>query len=677
MFINKLRARLFKLGALRVILALTLFAPIVMAKNNTPNILWLIAEDLSAADLGSYGNPAAVTPNLDRLAAEGTRYANAFTTTPVCSPSRSSLITGMYNTTINAHNHRSHVGSKSPYQTGYRLPEPVKIIPRYLKEAGYTTFIWGKTDYNFNWDNEYDFDHSTNAPLKPELQNWQQLKQQQPFFAQIHFKETHHPWKGHPKVVDRSRIKLPPIYPETPDAIEQWGQYLDELAALDTKIGSVLQRLKADGLLDNTIIFFLSDHGREQLRAKQWVYDAGIHVPLIVHWPGHLPSNAVDHQMISLIDVSATSLALAGIKPPAYMDGQNFLEPDATPRGHVVATRDRDDETFDRVRAVRTQRYKYIRNYYPELPWTQFNYYIEHTVDGTSNYPMFNLMKSLHSSGELTPEQALFWAPEKPAEELYDLKEDPFETVNLAERKEMAGTLEQMRQYLREWIEYKHPDLGWRDKGAVPERGTRLFVIRQQQPGSPWIDITTVVDDTNGKPCRLRLEYSLDDGRHWHSSHLAEQVSADYGHPVVDNKAEFQISGVVTNRSGGNTIRFRWNAGHPDNGGGALERKNYSHIRFRATQANAVETREPVVSTHGFYRDYPAVWVNSQPFSFDFSDPLLPIEKQDSGQPGVGGGDVIFCGKENLTVIELKQRFRPPFKITLVNQNITCLGLLF
>ena len=144
---------------------------LAVAKSGPQNILWLVAEDLSAADLGNYGNPAAVTPNLDQLAKEGTRYANAFATTPVCSPSRSSLITGMYNTTINAHSHRSHVGPKSPYQTGYRLPSPVKTIPRYLQGAGYTTFIWGKTDYNFNRDNEYDFDRSSDAALQPELKN--------------------------------------------------------------------------------------------------------------------------------------------------------------------------------------------------------------------------------------------------------------------------------------------------------------------------------------------------------------------------------------------------------------------------------------------------------------------------------------------------------------------------
>ena len=183
----------------------------------------------------------------------------------------------------------------------------------------------------------------------------------------------------------------------------------------------------------------------------------------------------------------------------------------------------------------------------------------------------------------------------------------------------MEGTLRKMRRYLGEWMEYRHQEPGWRDKGAVPERGARLFVIRQRQPGSPWIDITTVVDDAAGSTCQLKLEYSTDNGRHWHNGHLAEQVSAEYGNPVVDNKADFQISGITTNRSGANNIRLRWNALHSGNGGGTLEKKKYRQIRFRVIQASATENGAPVESTHGFYRDFPAVRVNSQPFSFDFS----------------------------------------------------------
>jgi uncharacterized sulfatase len=380
----------------------------------------LIAEDLSAIEIGSYGNAAAQTPILDRLALEGTRYSSAFATTPVCSPTRSSFITGMHNTTINAHNHRSHVGPKSPYQTGYTLPDPVKLLPQIFQEAGYTTAIWGKTDYNFNWTEgyDYDFQSETDGTAK----GWDEVIKHEPFFIQVHFRETHRDWDGNERVTDRSQIKIPPIYPDTPEVREAWGDYLDDLASLDRKVGALLARLEDDGLAENTVVIFFSDHGREMPRAKQWVYDGGIHVPLIVRRPNEDAPGTTDDQLISNVDISAVSLDLAGIEVPDYFDGRSFVDPATEQRDHIIATRDRDDETFDRVRAVRTDRYKYIRNYYPELPWTQFNHYIEQIKeDGQTHYETFGIMRELHAAGQLTGAQALFWAEQKPREELYDI----------------------------------------------------------------------------------------------------------------------------------------------------------------------------------------------------------------------------------------------------------------
>lgn len=567
-----------------------------------PNILWLVAEDLSANDMATYGNTASQTPNIDQLARDGTLYSSAFATTPVCSPSRSSLITGMHNTTINAHNHRSHVGPKSPYQTGYTLPEPVRLLPQIFQEAGYTTVIWGKTDYNFNWSDGYDYDFQ--SEVDGQAKGWDEVTRHQPFFAQVHFRETHRDWNGNEQVTDRSQIEIPPIYPDTPEVREAWGDYLDDMASLDRKVGALLARLKEDGLADNTVVIFFSDHGREMPRGKQWVYDGGIHVPLVIRTPDEEAPGTTDDQLISNVDISAVSLDLAGIEVPEYYDGRSFLDPSTEQRDHIISTRDRDDETFDRVRAVRTDRYKYIRNYYPELPWAQYNHYIEHLVDGQTHYETFGIMRELYEVGELTDEQALFFAPGKPREELYDVVNDPWETNNLANDPAMSAVLEEMRAKLDQWIEDPHPQLGWRDKGAVPEEGTRLFVIKQNAVGRTLVDIVTTVDDVNGRECALNVEFSTDNGGTWAQAFLTGTSSADYGAVRIDNEAEYQVSRITTNAAGANTIRFQWDTQHAAN---ALREARYDQVLIRITQWNGETVRSPVVSTRGFVREFPAV----------------------------------------------------------------------
>jgi len=235
-------------------------------QSKRPNILWIISED-TGPEFGCYGYRGVHTPSVDRLAAEGVRYASAFTTTPVCSTSRSSFMTGMYATTIGAHNHRSHRGD------GYTLPEGVHVFTKYLRDAGYFTALCGsrKTDWNF----------------KTEVQpydsfKWDDLKANQPFFAQFQFSETHRKFKrcpDHP--VDPADVTLPPYYPDHPEARQDWALYLETINVLDQKIGQVLQRLDDDGLADNTVVFYFGDHGRAHVRGKQWLYDGGIHVPLV------------------------------------------------------------------------------------------------------------------------------------------------------------------------------------------------------------------------------------------------------------------------------------------------------------------------------------------------------------------------------------------------------------
>ena len=424
-----------------------------------PNILWILSEDISP-DLGCYGTRAVRTPNLDNLASQGVRYTNAFATSPVCSPSRSAMITGMYQTSIGVHNHRSHRGD------GYTLPEPVRLITDYLRKAGYFTANVttaapgvkgsGKTDFNFQYKNAFDGS------------DWNQRKSGQPFFAQLSFKETHRGehWEKLGEMlkdrVDPAQVKLPPYYPDHPVAREDWATYLDSIQLMDQYVGKVLKRMDAEGLTGSTVVIFIGDHGRCHVRGKQWLYDGGIHIPLIIRWPGKLESGEVCEDLVSAIDISATVLKIAGIDPPKHMEGQVFLEPEAKKREYIIAARDRCDETIDRIRCVRTKRYKYIRNFMPERPYTQKNAYKQRS------YPMLSLMEDLHAQGKLTATQALFMAPRKPDEELYDIWNDPYEIHNLSTSPEHQQTMKRMRAILEKWIRDTE------DQGQFPEKESAI-----------------------------------------------------------------------------------------------------------------------------------------------------------------------------------------------------------
>ena len=421
-----------------------------------PNFLWIIAEDIGL-DLGCYGEPTARTPNLDRLAREGRLYTNTYSTAPVCSAARSALITGMYQTSIGAHHHRSH------RTDGYALPSTgVKTIMDRLRDVGYYTAnirhfpadvsfkCGGKTDWNFQIAGKpFDGDR------------WGALKDHQPFFAQVNFFETHRVYqraKHHP--TDPTEVCLPPYLPDHPIAREDWARYLDSVATLDEKTGVVLDLLARDGLEGNTIVFWFGDNGRDDFRGKFYAYEQGCHVPLIVRWPGHLPADTVSDELISLIDVTATTVCLSGASLPANMHGQPFLGPQARSRKYVFTARDRIDETLDHVRTVRDARYKYIRNYEPERPYYQSFRYIEFEEYN----PLPTLMQRLHSAGQLDAAQERMFAPSRPSEELYDLQEDPFEFHNLAGLAGHSATLARLRTRLNRWIN----ETG--DQGTIPEK---------------------------------------------------------------------------------------------------------------------------------------------------------------------------------------------------------------
>jgi arylsulfatase A-like enzyme len=450
----------------REALAVSLVA-LARAAPARPNILWMIAEDLSP-DLGCYGNRAVETPNLDRLAREGMRFTNAFVTGPVCSASRSAIATGMYQTTIGAHNHRSH------RDDGYRLPEGIEPFTRYLQRAGYHTSNvihaapgvrgTGKTDFNFVTEDIF------------EGKDWAERRKGQPFYAQVNFSETHRPFRRCPeRPVDPARVEVPPCYPDHPWVRKDWAMYLETLQNLDAKVGQVLARLEQEGLAEDTIVFFFSDHGRPMPRDKQFLYDGGIGIPLLIRIPekfrpaGYKPGGVSD-ALVSAIDITATTLRLAGVEPPAHMEGRAFFGPGVQPREFIIAARDRCDETADRIRCVRTRRFKYIRNFFPDRPYTQQNVYKD------VNYVTLAVMRQLQGEGKLTGPPAAFLAPRRPAEELYDLAADPHETRNLADDPKHRRTLDRMRAILDRWIretgdQGQHPEdrvMPWdRDRSEV------------------------------------------------------------------------------------------------------------------------------------------------------------------------------------------------------------------
>lgn len=435
---------------------LAALAPLASAAPR-PNILWIVVDDMSA-NFSCYGETQIQTPHVDRLAKEGTQFTRAFVTAPVCSPCRSALITGMYQTSIGAHHHRSGRGAEK-----IRLPPPVMPVPHLFRHAGYYTCIGGalgagkglgKTDYNFEWDRQM-YDGA----------DWSGRKPGQPFFMQVQlhggkYREAKR-WnetalKEFGRLTPPDNVVLPPYYPRDRVLLDDWARYLDAVRYTDKQAGAVLDRLAAEGILDQTVVFFLTDHGISHARGKQFLYDEGIHVPLVIRGPG-VAKGKVREDLVEHIDLAATSLALAGIEVSEWMQGRDVLAGNYRKRDAVFAARDRCDETVDRLRCVRTDRFKYIRNFHPARPHLQPNRYKD-------NKPIVRRLRALHAAGTLDPlADKLLFAPTRPAEELYDLTADPHELHNLAADPVHAKTLESLRRRLDEWMEKTN------DRGRQPE----------------------------------------------------------------------------------------------------------------------------------------------------------------------------------------------------------------
>lgn len=420
------------------------------------NILWISFEDTNPR-YGCYGDTVARTPNLDRLAAQGCRWTQCFSTSGVCAPARSAIITGMYATSIGTHHMRTTwtnpLTPELPTPYSAVIPPHVKCFTEYLRQAGYYCSNNAKTDYQFEpphtaWDDLGDKAHWRNRPDPA-----------QPFFAVFNPTRTHESgmWPENcPELAfDPAEVTLPPYFPDTPKVREALARMYTNIEHSDHYLGELLGQLEQDGLAQNTIVVHWSDHGPLP-RGKRWPYDAGLHVPLIVRWPAQVKADSVSDRLVSTVDLAPTMLSVAGLEVPRHMQGRAFLGPAAgPPRQYIYASRDRHDESYDRVRAVRDARFKYIRHYHPELPYLLWTPYL-------NKHPIMQELWRLYLADELRgPQRVMFEA--RPLEELYDTRADPHEIRNLAAEGDYQRELARLRSALDAWL----AEVG--DMGAIPE----------------------------------------------------------------------------------------------------------------------------------------------------------------------------------------------------------------
>lgn len=427
-----------------------------------PNILWITVEDMSPQHLGCYGGKVAKTPNIDQLAREGVLYTHAYSTAGVCAPSRCALITGMYQTSIGGHNMRNYLPgsfntpnfkSGAPFPSYSILPpEGVRCFPEYLRKAGYYCTNNFKQDYQFEAP-ETVWDENSNKA------DWRgRPDKNQPFFSVINLEDTHESQlfsrDNLPLTVKPEAVDLLPFYQDTPTMRTDVARHLSNIEDMDQKVGKIIEKLKADGLYDNTIIFYFSDHGDCLPYVKREVYDRGLQVPLIIRYPNAQQGGTKNNDMVSFVDFAPTILSLASIPVPAIMQGQAFLgnQKAKTPRKYIFAARDRMDAKVDRVRAVSDGRFEYLRNYMPELPYYQdLRYRMQ--IKG-----MAELIK-LRDEGKLSGLQLHWFRPNKPVDELFDAQNDPYEVHNIADDPKYAAKLQELRAQHEAWIK-KYGDLG-------------------------------------------------------------------------------------------------------------------------------------------------------------------------------------------------------------------------
>lgn len=447
------------------------FAFVTGCKNNEiqseaqirPNIIWLVAEDQSPDFFPMYGDSTISLPNIESLSLDGVVFTNAYTPVPVCAPTRSAIITGMYPTTLGTHNMRTYnaytkenqpeidIPSYSPL-----VPDGVKMFTEYLRKEGYYCTNNAKEDYNFRapesgWD-----ESSTNA-------HWRNRPKDAPFFSVFNFNVCHESgiWKqGEEELyVSPDSISVPPYFPDNDVIRHDLAVNYSNLKRLDEQLGKIIHQLKEDGLYENSIIFFYGDHGGPFPRYKRALYDTGIKLPLVIKFQDNIKKSNYDDQLLSFIDFAPTLLSWAGIAPPKVMQGKALygVYKDSTESKYVFASSDRFDEMYDKLRAVRTKKYKYIRNYNTEISNALAVKYRE-------QMPMMQNMMTLQDLGKLDSLPSLWFRTPKPEEELYDMENDPFELVNLSDQEQFQDTLVHLRKILNNWIKETN------DLGRTPEK---------------------------------------------------------------------------------------------------------------------------------------------------------------------------------------------------------------
>jgi N-sulfoglucosamine sulfohydrolase len=425
------------------------------AQQNKPNIIWITCEDISPF-LGAYGDRLVKTPNIDQLAKEGVRYNCVYTTAGVCAPSRSDFITGMYPTSVGTQHMRTSGDPKYQPVPAYSavIPDSVKCFPEFLRMAGYYCSNNEKQDYQFEapvtvWDENGPAASFRNRPGN------------RPFFAVYNLFITHESQlfgRTDSLLLDPDKIEVPPYYPDTKTVRHDMNRLFTNIERMDAQVGELVKMLKQDGLYENSIIFFFSDHGGALPWMKREVLERGTHIPFIIRFPGGKNAGTVSEELISGVDFAPTVLSLAGVPVPAYMQGHAFLgtQRSKTARKYVFAARDRMDTEYDRVRMVRDKRFQYLYNYLPNQPYYQ-------NIEYRLNIPMMKEFLKLRDEGKLDAVQ-MAWFQNKPVEELYDIQNDPHELHNLVGDARYKDKLAELRGAFQSWTK----SVG--DMGAIPEK---------------------------------------------------------------------------------------------------------------------------------------------------------------------------------------------------------------
>lgn len=449
------RIRFLALATTTLLLCQSLLISRTTAQTAQPNFLWITSED-NGPQLGCYDDAFADSPNIDALAQRGMLYMNCWSNAPVCAPARTTIISGMFPTSLGAQHMRSQVP----------LPDVAKLYPQVLREAGYYCSNNSKEDYNLETAQDLWNDSSGKA-------HWRNRKPGQPFFAVFNFTISHESKirnRPHKAIHDAQQVTVPPYHPDTPEVRRDWAQYYDRITEMDRQVGQVLEQLREDRLEDNTIVFYYGDHGSGMPRGKRWLYQSGLLVPLIVHVPerfqelvaGQYAAGSRSERLVSFVDLMPTILSLTGKAPAEHLQGRAFLGPFATPEPeYIYGFRDRMDERYDMSRAVRDQRYHYIRNFYPHRPQGAYLDYMFQT-------PTTQVWKAMFDAGELNDAQSVFWRAKAP-EELYDLQNDPYQINNLAGSPEHQAALERLREANRAWM-LRVRDVGFMPEGEMLER---------------------------------------------------------------------------------------------------------------------------------------------------------------------------------------------------------------